>query len=111
MDDDKLLVPNPLRTEFGAHGHWLKQIWREGDVAVFERSVSRDKAPHELELVVIRVAQEKLVPDGSLVAAHEYYPSDSAWGHYGWSFPVAMRPFVLHLARHAAWNKANRAGF
>jgi hypothetical protein len=88
-----------------------RRLWREGDIALYERSLTKDKPAHELELVVIRVAKEKLMPGGNLVAAHEVYPADSRWGHYGWSFPVAMKPFVLDLARHAAWNKANRAGF
>jgi hypothetical protein len=51
------------------------------------------------------------MPNGELIAAREAYPSDSRWGHEGWSFPLAMKPFVLDLARHATGNKANRAGF
>ena len=50
--------------------------------------------------MIIRVAREKLFPDGRLVSAHEKYPSDSEWGHYGWSFPARIRPFVLDLALH-----------
>jgi hypothetical protein len=105
-----LLIPNPIRTEFGAHGHWLRQIWRQGDVALYERALSKDKPAHELELVVIKIAKEKLMPNGKLVAAHEVYPSDSDWGRSGWSFPIAMKTFVLGLARHAAAMRANRAG-
>lgn len=102
-------VPIPIRTEFGAHGQWLKQIWRLGDVAVYERSLTKESLPHELELIIIRVRDERLMPNGDLVEAREAYPGDSAWGTYGWSFPI--KSFVLELAVHVQAFRRHRATF
>jgi hypothetical protein len=55
MDD--IVIPNPVQTEFGAHGHWLRQIWREDYMAVYERPLTKDKPRLELELVVITIAK------------------------------------------------------
>jgi hypothetical protein len=37
-----------VREQFGAHGHWLRQVWREGDVAVYERSLSKGEPGYAL---------------------------------------------------------------
>jgi hypothetical protein len=87
-----------IETEFGYAGHWLKQIWRQGDVAVYERSVRKDRAPHELELVIIKMRPERFMPNGDFVAVHEAYSQPSEWGTSGWSFPVRYREWVLGLA-------------
>jgi hypothetical protein len=89
-------IPNPIRLEFGAHGHWLRHIWRDGDIALYERSRTKEKPPHELEMVVIRIRPERLI-FGKLTVAHEAYPTDEEWGHYGWSFPVGIKERVLLL--------------
>jgi hypothetical protein len=85
-------------SEFSYAGHCLRQIWRQSDVAVYERSQPK-KPPHELELVVIRTRPDKIMPNGALVFAHEAYPGPSDWGTLGWSFPVRHRAWVLSLAQ------------
>ena len=87
-----------VRSEFGAHGHWLRQIWREGNLAVYGRSLTKEHLPHELELAVIRVRGTVTMPSGLVVETHETYPSDSQWGTYAWSFPVRHKAWVMNLA-------------
>jgi hypothetical protein len=101
----------PLETELGYAGHWLRQIWRQGDVAVYERSLKKDKPPHELELVIVKIEQEGKTPTGSIVPAREAYPRPSKWGQFGWSFPVRYKEWVLSLAEKLAGITKARAGF
>jgi hypothetical protein len=88
-----------LDTEFEYTGHTLRQIWREHDVAVFERSRSPKHEPHELELVIIKIEPEGKTPTGSIVPEREAYPSASRWGTLGWSFPVRYKEWVLGLGQ------------
>jgi hypothetical protein len=103
-------VENSLRTEFSYANHWLRQIWRQDDVAVYERSLTKDKPAHELELVVIKVLPDKIMPNGSLVPAHEAYPTPSQWDSLGWSFPIRLKTWVLSLALKLTAIRTNRAG-
>jgi hypothetical protein len=87
-----------LELEFVYAGHWLAQIWRKDHVAVYERSLDKDKPAHDLELVIIRVEAESRTPTGSIVPEREAYPRSSQWGTFGWSFPIRMKDWVLGLA-------------
>lgn len=87
-----------LETEFTFHGHLLKQIWRRGYVAIYERSRNAKKPPHELELIIVRVKPETKMFGGVIVPEHEAYPSASEWGRIAWSFPVREKAFVNGLA-------------
>ena len=91
------------------HGHYLRLLWREEDVAIYERSLSEGEPPHELELVIIRVRPGKVMPNGVHVAAHEAYPAASEWGTSGWSFPVRYKQWVLGLGRDVIGIRKNRA--
>lgn len=42
---------NVNELEFNSHGHFLRQIWRQEDIAIYERSRAKDNESHELELV------------------------------------------------------------
>jgi hypothetical protein len=75
----------PLELEFAFAGHWLRQIWRKEHVAVYERSLSKEKPAHELELIIVRIKGESRTPSGDIVPQREAYPSASEWGTYGWS--------------------------
>jgi hypothetical protein len=99
-----------LEREFTFHGHVLRQIFREKDVAVYSRSFP-GRAPHELELVIVRKKKQSTLPDGSIVAASEAYPSSSEWGKYGWSFPVRKEVFVLNLAKALVSIEEHRPDF
>lgn len=87
----------PLERELTYAGHLLRQIWRQGDVAVYERSLPK-KEPHELELICIAIKTAGVTPTGALVPEREAYPSPSEWGTLGWSFPVRHKAWVLGLA-------------
>lgn len=80
----------PLATEFTQKGYSLKQLRREGDLAIFERRSPRGALGFE----VIRVRQYPDYEIGQppvLVPAHEAYPSDSAFGKHGWSMNTLDR--------------------
>ena len=74
---------------------WLRQVWRKDHVAVYERSLSPEHPPRELELVIIRVRGERVRPNREVVAATQAILAPRS---YGWSFPVSMKPFVMDLA-------------
>jgi hypothetical protein len=100
----------PLATEFRAYGHTLRQIFRKGDVAVYARSLTPDKPPHELELIIIKIEPEKVMPKGKKIPAHERYPNPAKWGTVGWSFPVRYKDSVLELAASLVCFTERRAG-
>jgi len=89
-----------LPTKFNASGHHLVQIWRGTDVAVYQRWPSLEHKPHELELVIIRIKPDQVMPNGDRAPEHEAYPSSSDWGRCGWSFPVRYKTWVLDLAQN-----------
>ena|ERR1700730_18040737 len=91
----------PLEVAFRAYDHDLRQIWREGQIAIFERSLP-GREPHEFELVVIRTQKESTLPNGSVLPAREAYPGSSQWGERGWSFPIRNRQLAFELARRMA---------
>jgi hypothetical protein len=62
------------------------KIWRKDNVAVFARSIP-GRAPHEFEVVIIRIAPAAVSPSGSAIPVREEYPSSNKWGKYGWSIP------------------------
>jgi hypothetical protein len=101
----------PLELEFVYAGHWLRQIWRKDHVAVYERSLDKDKPAHELELVIIRVQAEGRTPTGSIIPEREAYPSSSQWGSFGWSFPMRMKDWVLGLAEKLYQMKGGYGSF
>ena len=46
-----------IKTEFTFHGHCLRQVWRKNDVAIYERSLSKDRPVHEFELIIIQIGR------------------------------------------------------
>ena len=94
----------PLEVAFRAYDHDLRQIWREGQIAIFERSLP-GREPHEFELVVIRTQKESTLPNGSVLPAREAYPGSSQWGERGWAFPIRNRQLAFELARRMAASK------
>src|SRR5258708_4583382 len=90
-----------LASEFTAYRHFLRQVFRDGPIAIYERS-RPGREPHEFELVVIREQKERVLLDGSIIPAREAYPNSENWGTYGWSFPFSQRELVFELGRRMA---------
>jgi hypothetical protein len=82
-----------LRTTFTRGGFCYRQIWREGDVAVYQY----DSRGGSFEVVIILVEPERL-KFGKLYPKHEVYPATSQWGTYGWSFGPKDREIALGVA-------------
>jgi hypothetical protein len=102
---------NALALIYRHDGHHLRQIWRTGDIAIFERALSPEHPAHELEWVVVREVPDKTMPDGAISSAHEACPSPARWGAAGWSFPIRERDFVLQLAAHLVRIEKGRPSF
>jgi N-acetyl-anhydromuramyl-L-alanine amidase AmpD len=72
-------------------------------VAVYSREIP-GRAPHEYEVIIVRIAQAKVMPSGSSVPKREEYPTNSQWGTLGWSIPkrdqaiawAEMHGIILH---------------
>ncbi len=83
--------PRPIKTEFGYQGRRLRQLKREGDVAIYEVLGGGGKMLLGYEVVRIRVAPPNTFPDGSSVPWREIYPSSSRdstdWGLIAFSYP------------------------
>src|SRR5258707_2410061 len=102
-----------LARELTAYGHTLRQVCRDGLIAIYER-LQPGREPHEFELVVIREQKGSTLPDGSRVPAAEFYPGSGQWGERGWSFSIRNRELVFELARrmvaspcsYARWMRA-----
>ena len=82
-----------LRTTFTRDGFCYRQIWREGDVAIYEYN-SRGGS---FEVVIILVEPER-VKFGKFCPKHEVYPATSQWGTYGWTFGPKDREIALGVA-------------
>lgn len=82
-----------LRTTFTRDGFSYKQIWRDGDVAVYEYN-SRGGS---FEVVIVLVEPER-VKFGKLCPRHEVHPTTTQWGTYGWSFGPQDREIALSVA-------------
>jgi hypothetical protein len=73
----------PLAASFKADGFHFRQRWREGNVALFEKS--KDGSPPSFE--VVRVQRRKARRAfGKVLPASEVMPSSERWGRDGWTF-------------------------
>jgi hypothetical protein len=99
----------PLKKEFGFAGHRLHQTWRKDDIALYERSIC-GKAPHEYELIIIRIKPPSEFK-GIALPERETYPTPSEWGTYGWSFPVRYKEMVFDLSENILGISKHRPGF
>ena len=80
--------PTLISTELKYQGRALKQIKREGRVALYQA-----EDPYGYEVVIIRDEKAREI-FGKFYPEHEVYPSSEDWGAYGWTF----RPDELALA-------------
>lgn len=73
-----------LPLEFKRDGFTHKQVVRDGNVAIYERTKPEHSQPH-YEVVIIR--EHKARDTGNFkVEAGEHYPSSEEWGIYGWTY-------------------------
>jgi hypothetical protein len=82
----KLSAIRPLLQRDKVAGHDIEQVWRKGDVAVFARSIP-GRSLHEYEVVIVKVARERVSPSGSVIPIRQEYPATSKWGTLAWSVP------------------------
>jgi hypothetical protein len=84
----------PLKTEFRREGFDYRQIWRQGDVAVYAYGI-----PERYELIIIRIEPEDVLPDKSVLPLREAYPRTSQWGQYGWTLGPKDRALAIHIGK------------
>jgi hypothetical protein len=73
----------PIAAEFRDDGFMLRQVRREGRVAIYEKS--KDGQPRGFEVVVLRIRPAETL-FGRPYPQRESYPSSEHWGIYGWSY-------------------------
>jgi hypothetical protein len=94
-----------IPTEFTKLGFHHRQVWREGELAIFERFQDGQIVPH-YEAVRIRVGVgHPMSADAGLPV--EVYPSSEAWGTSGFTAGTLERA-QHYIARMAAALVVNR---
>jgi len=74
----------PLSESFKSDGFNFRQLYREGDIALFEKSKSERNRGYE----VVRIQKrEACLAFGKLLPAREVMPSSERWGKDGWTYP------------------------
>src|SRR5258705_7469486 len=76
-------MPLSLASEFKVQSRTLKQIKRQGQVAIYELYGAQGMLIG-YEVAVIRVEKARGI-FGKQYPDHETYPSNEEWGAYGWS--------------------------
>ena len=76
------------------------QVTREGTLAIYTQE-HKPSGVCRYELIRIRVQRAWTPPGGTLIPAHEVYPSASRWGREGWTFyhEDAARAAMVDLQR------------
>lgn len=76
----------PLEKEFTKNKFRLKQLVREGDVAIFHK-VGLDPQPHDAGFEVVVIGRHNGYEiAGNKIEPSECYPSNEQWGTKGWSY-------------------------
>lgn len=78
------IIHKPLPTSFRAKGFDYKQVYREGDVALF-RQTKPGLTRTWFEVVVVQ-RHDGYTIGGQYVAPAESMPSASTWGRNGWTY-------------------------
>jgi len=87
-----------LENTFWSKGFNFKQIYRDGDIAIYEKCANGSECS-SYELIHI-TSHNGFVIGGIKVPAAEVYPGDSQWGVHGWTYPT------LELAKSKLKEKA-----
>lgn len=99
-------VAPPHRTEFTHDGFTLRQVAREGMVALYEKFRSPDGIKR-FELVVLQHRPAEIVC-GKPYPARECYPNSNEWGQRGWTF-LTLDSAQRGMQRHI--QEASQASF
>lgn len=89
----------PIKTEFSYGGDEIVQIIREGDYAVYRRTMSSGQFQFEV-IVVQRQAEKEF--QGKVYPPMEIYPSSSQWGVFGWTFVGSEEDAIAYMRKKAA---------
>ena len=74
----------PLETTFDLGNYRHTQLYREGMWAIYEQR-HKEADVMRYEVIRIRIAPEKVWPNGSVTPEREAYPGSSVWGRDGWT--------------------------
>jgi len=100
----------PLPKEIPYQGRVLKQILREGTVAIYE-VIARGNVSYGYEVIWIKFAPEE-EKFGKLYPNRELYPSSSKnsndWGQIAWSWGTLQKNQAFSQFRALAQNCSNR---
>lgn len=91
----------PLPERFRQKGFELELVQRTGNVALYKRFQSNPDKCH-YEVIVVQSHNGRTIGE-SFIEPAEFYPSDSQWGQYGWTFTEGMsgsREQALADAKH-----------
>ncbi len=73
-----------LPTTFKHDKFLFRQIDRQGDIALFEKTKGPGRAL-SYEVVIVQKRKEWAI-NGKIVPAHEAMPGPESWGIYGWTY-------------------------
>jgi hypothetical protein len=74
----------PLLTEFQSGGFHFRQLWREGDLILLEKTKPHWTEP-SYEVCIVRKCADRTIA-GKFIPASEALPSSESWGTYGWTY-------------------------
>jgi len=74
----------PLPREFARDQFNFRQLMREGDVVLYEKTKPHWAQP-TYEVCIVRKCAERTIA-GTLIPAHEALPPSESWGTYGWTY-------------------------
>ncbi len=94
-----------LETELRIHGRTLRQLKRQGRVAMYE-VLNAGAVLIGYEVVIVQIRPEEIF-SGRSYPEREVLPRDSEWGFFGWSFQArdlkgAQKRFAHLLPRWGA---------
>jgi hypothetical protein len=101
---------NPLPTQFRREGFDYRQIYREGDFAIYRQTWSGCSDP-SVSYEVIRIRRrDGFQIGGRFVEPAEVYPNSQAWGVDGWTVPDKEAAFHKLREIIASSNAPTRFG-
>ena len=74
----------PLPETFKHGGFEFKQLWREGQIALFEKRKPGSEVK-SYETVIIQQNHDYEIA-GNFIKAHESLPGNERWGDAGWTY-------------------------
>jgi hypothetical protein len=100
---------SPLPTQFRRDESDYRQIYHEGDFAIYLQTWKGNEQSAAFEVVRIRRHEGFQIGD-RFVEAAEVYPNSEAWGRDGWTLPDKEAAFHKLRAVVASMNAPARVG-